>query len=142
MKNENPLVHNVHFLLFQPFMRHFVPVISQERFASLCGFTTDKVRGMVEKRNVPTLLIGKHRVINNYQLFKQALQRPGVDVNLIGSVQLDVPMLPRKRFSQLSGISEGVLRGWISNGYIPSFLIGKTRFISLLQLIEMCERGE
>ena len=141
MKKENPLEYDVYFAQFQPFMRHFVPILSQERFAALCGFTLDKVRGMVEKGHLPTLLIGKHRVINNYLLWKMALQKPGVQVNYLDSFQLDVPMLPRKRFSELSGLSEGVLLGWVKKGYIPSFSIGKTRFISLLQLIEMCERS-
>ena len=47
------------------------------------------------------------------------------------------PLVSLKRFSELSGISIGVLRGWINKGYIPTYAVGKYSLINLAALTEM-----
>ena len=40
------------------------PVITKRRFAEISGLTEEIVRGMVDRGYLPSLKIGKHRMIN------------------------------------------------------------------------------
>lgn len=40
------------------------PVMTQERFAQLTGLTEGQVRGMIEKGHLPSIKIGKPRLVN------------------------------------------------------------------------------
>ena len=53
----------------------FTPVMSQERFAELTGFPFGVVQGWVARGYVPSLLLGKHRVINLVQLNQDCLEQ-------------------------------------------------------------------
>lgn len=50
---------------------------------------------------------------------------------------LALPLISPARFAELSGISEGVLRGWLAKGYIPTYSIGKYTLINLALLNQM-----
>ena len=41
-----------------------VPVMHPEQFAALIGLKPDVVRGWVDNRHVPTIKIGRYRMIN------------------------------------------------------------------------------
>lgn len=41
-----------------------VPVMTREQFASLSGLGEDVVRGMIEKGHLPSIKIGRHRLVN------------------------------------------------------------------------------
>ena len=51
----------------------FVPVMCQDRFSDLTGLSEATVRGMIEKGHLPTLKIGKRRMINVAALTKGAI---------------------------------------------------------------------
>jgi len=42
----------------------FVPVMTRERFAELSGLGPDVVRGMMDRGHLPTLKVGRHRLVN------------------------------------------------------------------------------
>ncbi len=44
---------------------------------------------------------------------------------------LSLPLISRERFAELSGIPDGVLKGWISKGYIPVYHVGKYCLVNL-----------
>lgn len=44
---------------------------------------------------------------------------------------VSVPVVSRARFSELTGVPEGVVQGWIAKGYLPTYSIGKYTLINL-----------
>lgn len=53
---------------------------------------------------------------------------------------LALPLISAARFAELSGIPEGVVRGWLARGYIPTYSIGKYTLINLALLNQMAMR--
>jgi len=51
------------------------PVMTQERFAQLTGLTEGQVRGMIEKGHLPSLKIGKPRMVNIAALSQDAMDK-------------------------------------------------------------------
>lgn len=47
---------------------------------------------------------------------------------------VSVPIVSRARFAELTGVPEGVIQGWISKGYIPTYSIGRYTLINLALL--------
>ncbi|WP_100638132.1 hypothetical protein [Marinobacter salexigens] len=52
-----------------------IPVMTQERFAQLSGLTEGQVRGMIEKGHLPSIKIGKPRLVNVAALSQEALEK-------------------------------------------------------------------
>lgn len=50
---------------------------------------------------------------------------------------LALPLIAPDRFAELTGIAPGVIRGWISRGYVPTYSIGKYTLINLALLNHM-----
>lgn len=50
---------------------------------------------------------------------------------------LALPLISVDRFAELAGIAPGVIRGWISRGYLPTYSIGKYTLINLALLNHM-----
>ena len=50
-----------------------VPVMAFERFAELVGVSVDVVRGWIDKGYIPTVKIGRHRLINVAVLTRESL---------------------------------------------------------------------
>lgn len=50
---------------------------------------------------------------------------------------LSLPLISSSRFSELTGVSEGVLRGWMAKGYIPTYSVGKYTLVNLAVLNQM-----
>ncbi|MDC0664366.1 hypothetical protein, partial [Marinobacter sp. SS21] len=50
------------------------PVMTQERFAQLTGLTEGQVRGMIEKGHLPSIKIGKPRLVNVALVSQTALE--------------------------------------------------------------------
>lgn len=40
------------------------PVVTKERFAELSGLDVGVVRGMIDRGHLPTVKIGRHRLVN------------------------------------------------------------------------------
>jgi hypothetical protein len=51
-----------------------------------------------------------------------------------------VPIMHWKKFAEVVGIEEGVLRGLCDRDHIPSICFGKHRFINLAKLNDICQR--
>jgi len=51
-----------------------VPVMAVERFAELIGLDIGVVRGWIDKGYLPTLKIGRYRLVNVAALSREALQ--------------------------------------------------------------------
>ncbi|MEA1080762.1 helix-turn-helix domain-containing protein [Marinobacter qingdaonensis] len=49
--------------------------MTQERFAQLTGLTEGQVRGMIEKGHLPSLKIGKPRMVNIAALSQDAMDK-------------------------------------------------------------------
>ncbi|NOT98675.1 MAG: hypothetical protein HOO97_06230 [Sideroxydans sp.] len=47
---------------------------------------------------------------------------------------LSLPIISVERFSELTGFPEGVLRGWIARGYMPTYRIGKYTAVNVALL--------
>jgi len=47
-----------------------------------------------------------------------------------------VPVMHRERFRELTGISTGVLEGWVNRGYIPIVALGKHKLNNMLELTQ------
>lgn len=52
-----------------------VPVMSAERFASLVGVTHDVVRGWIDKGYIPSVPMGRWRLVNIALLTRELLER-------------------------------------------------------------------
>ncbi|MEY8197990.1 MAG: hypothetical protein RPS47_01985 [Colwellia sp.] len=50
------------------------PIITKERFSAVSGLRVDQVRGMMANGYLPTLKIGKHRMVNMALLTQECLQ--------------------------------------------------------------------
>lgn len=50
-----------------------VPVMERERFAALVGIDVGVVNGWIERGYVPTVKIGRHRLVNLAALTREAL---------------------------------------------------------------------
>ncbi|MEY8198338.1 MAG: hypothetical protein RPS47_03770 [Colwellia sp.] len=50
------------------------PIVTKERFSEASGLRVDQVRGMIANGYLPTLKIGKHRMINMALLTSECLQ--------------------------------------------------------------------
>lgn len=61
------------------------------------------------------------------------MDRPEETSQLPGS-SIQIPFMTRERFAALSGLEEGVLRGLIEKGHIPSVKLGRYRFVNLVAL--------
>ncbi len=54
-------------------------------------------------------------------------------------VSVQIPLMTRERFAGLTGLDEGVLRGMINKGYLPTLKLGRHRLINLVALSKQCE---
>lgn len=59
-----------------PPMQVMVPYMSKARFAELVGVDVGVVDAWVDRRYLPTRLVGKYRLINLALLWQQAFQEP------------------------------------------------------------------
>jgi excisionase family DNA binding protein len=50
------------------------PVVTKRLFSQLTGLTEETIRGMIERGHLPTVKIGKHRMVNVALLTKDALE--------------------------------------------------------------------
>lgn len=50
------------------------PIVTKECFSAVSGLRVDQVRGMMANGYLPTLKIGKHRMINMALLTQECLQ--------------------------------------------------------------------
>ena len=50
------------------------PIVTKRLFAQLTGLTEETVRGMIERGHLPTLKVGKHRMINVALMTKDAIE--------------------------------------------------------------------
>jgi len=51
------------------------PVVTKARFSEMSGLTEETLRGMIERGHLPTLKVGKHRMINVALLTKECLDQ-------------------------------------------------------------------
>lgn len=58
-----------------------------------------------------------------------------------------VPVMDRKQFAQLVGVTDRVVEGWISRGYLPTIKFSngeqtsKLTLINMIELIDQVKRG-
>lgn len=51
------------------------PIVTKARFSEMSGLTEETLRGMIERGHLPTLKVGKHRMINVALLTKECLEQ-------------------------------------------------------------------
>lgn len=49
------------------------PVCTKERFSAVTGLSEDVIRGMIERGHLPSVKIGKHRLVNAALLTNECL---------------------------------------------------------------------
>jgi hypothetical protein len=49
------------------------PVVTKERFAEMSGLEVGVVRGMINRGHLPTVKIGRHRLVNLTELARRCL---------------------------------------------------------------------
>jgi hypothetical protein len=54
---------------------------------------------------------------------------------------INMPCVHHAEFARLNGLSEGVVGGWIDNGYLPVVKVGKYTMINLVQLTDNLKAG-
>ncbi len=57
-----------------------------------------------------------------------------MDTQIEASQLPNLPVISRKKFAELVGVSESVVTNWICRGYLPVVEIGKYRLINLALL--------
>ncbi|MBD3896590.1 DNA-binding protein [Halomonas sp. ML-15] len=65
-----------------------------------------------------------------------------MEENKAPQVPANVPLMTLERFSELSGLDEGVIYGHIRRGYLPSIKMGKYRLINVALLQAQCLSNE
>lgn len=55
---------------------------------------------------------------------------------------LSAPLMTKNKFSELSGLSEEIIRGMVDRGHLPSMKIGKHRMINIAVLQRECLEQE
>ena len=48
------------------------PVVTKRMFSEMSGLTEETIRGMIERGHLPTVKVGKHRMINVALLTKES----------------------------------------------------------------------
>lgn len=51
------------------------PIVTKAKFSEMSGLTEETLRGMIERGHLPTLKVGKHRMINVALLTKECLEQ-------------------------------------------------------------------
>ncbi|WP_295720433.1 DNA-binding protein [uncultured Halovibrio sp.] len=49
-------------------------------------------------------------------------------------VMIPVPVMSKERFAEMTGLSEGQVRGMIEKGHLPSMKCGKARMVNIARL--------
>lgn len=50
------------------------PVVTKRLFSEMSGLSVETIRGMIERGYLPTVKIGKHRLVNVALITKEALE--------------------------------------------------------------------
>lgn len=67
---------------------------------------------------------------------------PIMDTNLAAGQFVNIPIMSRDRFAELTGYEVGVINNWIAKGYLPTFDIGRYSAINMELLRKMCMEKE
>lgn len=59
----------------KPAIQAATPIVTKARFSEMSGLTEETLRGMIERGHLPTLKVGKHRMINVALLTKECLEQ-------------------------------------------------------------------
>lgn len=51
------------------------PLVTRERFAELSGLGEEVVRGLIEKGRLPSIKVGRHRMVNVALITKSCLEQ-------------------------------------------------------------------
>jgi len=51
------------------------------------------------------------------------------------------PMVHPEKFAELTGLSLGVVKGWIRQEYIPTVKQGRYRMVNMIALTAQCSEG-
>lgn len=60
-----------------------------------------------------------------------------MDTQLDASQMPSAPVMSRKRFADLVGVTEDTVTGWINRGYLPVVEIGKYRLVNIALVTRM-----
>ncbi len=65
-----------------------------------------------------------------------------MDTQLDASQMPSVPVMARKKFADLVGVTEDTVTGWINRGYLPVVEIGKYRLVNIALVTKMALEQE
>jgi len=117
----------------------FTPVVSQELFSQLWSREIRSIQSHVTRGYLPSYRIGKYKLINIVQLTRDSLLKSNYgQVTFHSQFYLDLPLMPQEVFANRVGVTDGVVRGWVIRGYVPSVISGRDRLINVAELILRC----
>jgi Helix-turn-helix domain len=119
----------------------FIPVMSREQFAALWGRDEKTVYEYLWKGDLPAYRLGRRLLVNIVKLAHDHLMSANYNQAILNhQFYMDLPVMPYRVFAQRVGVSDGVVRGWINRGYVPSELVGKDRLVNVAQLVVLCSK--
>ncbi|CAG0983649.1 hypothetical protein MTYP_01899 [Methylophilaceae bacterium] len=65
-----------------------------------------------------------------------------MDTQIDASQMPSVPIMSRKKFADLVGVTEDTVTGWINRGYLPVVEIGKYRLVNIALVTRMALEQE
>lgn len=104
------------------------PVVTQDKFAEICGLRPDQVRGQVTIGNLPTVRLGKLRLIN---LAKLAADSIDPETALIVS-----PLVTQNKFADITGLRLFQVRGQVAIGNLATTRVGRLRLVDIAKITE------
>src|SRR5690554_2356417 len=100
------------------------PIVTRERFSEMTDFTSDTIRGMISRDQLPSLKLGHLRLINI----------AAIDDAIVFST----PLLSIQGFSKQSGLATRSIENLIYKGNLPFKQIGRRKMVDICALLKQC----
>lgn len=149
----NPQLNKIVEQMTEQHIFCFVPIMTRQKMALYSGLTEGQIYSMLKKATLPSYTIGRVQLVNLAKIF---VQQNLMSSAMVGSmteqqtakglltstpkhvIPMVVPHITKQRFSDLVGVTDGQVQGWISKGHVPTVKTGRHRLIDLVELFSQC----
>lgn len=102
------------------------PIMTMDKFAAHTGLRPGQVSSQVNRGNLPSVYIGRLRLVNSAKLLDAE------------SSVLTVPVMTFERFAEASGLREQQVISQAENNNLPTQYIGRLRLVDIAELTKRC----